>query len=294
MIHKLLKNIESDISKSIDVFINILSEKYSLEKDELLRIWNEGNSYSKSELSLSSSSSSNNSKKIYSLLTGNNIEDSDQDNEEKKEIKKEVKKKSSPKREIDTDALKNDKDLDPRKLLNYNVTELKALCKRHGLKVSGKKDELIKRLQGKEENEEEEEKKEVKKEVKKKSPTKKEKESEDVKTLKKIETKVPTIDFRRNEFGNIMHTGSKLIIDKETKEVYAHQNDDGTLNSLNPDDIEICKKYNLNYRLPENLDSDKKGLDDVKIAEMDEEEEKEEEVEYEEYEEYEEEEEIME
>ena len=286
IIQKLLKDIESDISKSINVFINTLSEKYSLDTDELLRIWNEGSVYPKSELSLSSSS---NSKKIYSLLTGNNVE-----KEEKKEVKKEEKKgKSSPKKEIDLESLQNDKDLEPRKLLNYNVSELKALCKRHGLKVSGKKEDLIKRLKGKEDDEEQEE--EVKKEVKKKSPTKKEKETQDVKVLKKIETKAPTLDFRRNEFGNIMHTESRIVLDKETKEVYAHQNEDGTLGSLTHDDIEICKKYNLEYRLPENLDANKKGLDDVKVEEM-EEPEKEEKKEDEEveYEEYEEEEEIME
>ena len=292
----LLKDIEKDISKNILNFLTIISDKYSLDKDELLQIWNDGSKgYPTSELSLSSTSSTS-PKKIFSLLTGKKPE------EEKKELKKEEKKgKASPKKEIDVEELKNDKDLDPRKLLNYNVSELKALCKRHGLKVSGKKEDLIKRLQGKEDDEEEvKEVKEVKKDVKKKSPTKKEKEVEDVKTLKKIETKVPTIDFRRNEFGHIMHTESKVVIDKETKEVYAHQNDDGTLSSLTPDDIEICKKYNLNYRLPENLDVNKKGFDDVKIKEMEEDEEKkvDEEVEYEEeeveYEEYEEEEEIIE
>ena len=36
IIQKLLKDIESDISKSINVFINTLSEKYSLDTDELL------------------------------------------------------------------------------------------------------------------------------------------------------------------------------------------------------------------------------------------------------------------
>ena len=57
IIQKLLKDIETNISKHVHAFIHTVSEKYSLDNEELLRIWSEGSAYSKSELSLSSSSS---------------------------------------------------------------------------------------------------------------------------------------------------------------------------------------------------------------------------------------------
>lgn len=188
--------------------------------------------------------------------------------EEVKKVEKKAKKEEKPE-EVDKEALANDKDLDIRKLLNYSLAELKALCKRYNLKQTGKKDELIKRLQGKEGETEEE-----KKEVKKKSPTKKEKESNDTKTLKKIENNAPVINVRRNEHGNLMHVDSGLVMDKETKTFYGKQLSDGRVADLTQEDIETCKMYNLNYRLPENLDKNKRGLDDIKIDEMESDEEK--------------------
>lgn len=216
----------------------------------------------------------------------------------KKEIVTEPKKvenKSSPKktnRDVDLEKMKSDPDLDPIKLNNYSVDELKGLCKRYSLKVSGKKAELVKRLLGKEGEEDEKTEEKVTKKISpEKKPTKKQEQTEAKILEEKITSKTPTLNVRRNGFGNFEHQSTGLVLDPQTKCVFGKQMEDGSVADLTPDDIDQCNKYKMNYILPENLNKNKKGLDDVKVEEVDEEEKKEEleeEVEYEEIEEYEE------
>lgn len=55
------------------------------------------------------------------------------------------------------------------------------------------------------------------------------------------------IIVRKNEFGNFIYPKNNLIIDKETKTVIGKQNENGTLDKLTDEDIELCKLYNLKW-----------------------------------------------
>ncbi len=48
------------------------------------------------------------------------------------------------------------------------------------------------------------------------------------------------------------------------------QNDDGTIDDLNAELIDLCNKHKFEYELPTDLDK-KSGLDDVEIEELDDE-----------------------
>jgi hypothetical protein len=61
------------------------------------------------------------------------------------------------------------------------------------------------------------------------------------------------------------------VFDRDDQVVIGKQCDDGSIQDLDDDDIETCKKYKFDYRIPENLDKNKKN-DDVVIEEMEEEE----------------------
>lgn len=218
----------NNISVSISELLENISEKYSLPLEELNEMWMN-------------------------------------ESEKPKKVTKKVSPKKINSEEEKVPDPSQDKDLDPQKIINYSVSELKELCKRYNLKVSGKKDELIARLTSGDKKKEEEKKETIIDVMKK--PTKKD-ETKDEKVLKKISPKV--IVPRRNEFGNYMHAETKLVFDKITKLVIGRQMDNGEIAILNKDDIENCNKYKLAYVLPENLDSGKKGLEDVKVEELEE------------------------
>ena len=123
--------------------------------------------------------------------------------------------------------------------------DLKALCKSKGMKVSGKKDDLIQRL--------------VKGEKKasptrKKSPIKKQSQSTIEKSIKK---EIPTIQIRRNKFGNYEHAESQLVFDKDEQVVYGKQSEtssgDSQILELTKEDIETCNKFKFKFRQPDNL-----------------------------------------
>ena len=122
--------------------------------------------------------------------------------------------------------------------------DLKALCKEKGMKVSGRKDELIQRLL----------KGEKKLPSRKKSSPKKKKQTSVEKLIKKD---IPTIQIRRNNFNNYEHAESGLVFDKDEQIVFGKQstNDKGEseILELTKEDIEICNKHKWQYRLSENL-----------------------------------------
>lgn len=105
---------------------------------------------------------------------------------------------------------------------------------------------------------------------------------------------IPAISIRRNNFNNYEHPETGIVFDSKTKNAIGKQNDDGTIEPLTADLIDICNQYKFTYDLPLNLNS--KTSKDVKVEELDDEEEEEivEEEIIEEEEEYEEEEEIVE
>ena len=152
--------------------------------------------------------------------------------------------------------------------------ELVELCKAKGIKHTGTKIELIARLSGAEEK------------VSAPKASSKKQVVNDVPVIKNLVAKIPTIPIRRNQFGNFEHAETSFIFDSKTQKVTGKQKDDGAVEPLCSEDINICNKYKFLYELPENLDK-KTGLEDVVVDELEEEfeEEFEEELEEEEEEE---------
>lgn len=137
------------------------------------------------------------------------------------------------------------------KLMKSSVAELKAMCKKKGYKVSGKKADLIHRiLNGGD----------VKKKVKKKTV------KEIPKIIKKLSDNISTIQIRKNQFGNFEHSETKFIFNKETQQVIGKQNEDGTIDDLEKSDVELCHKFKFKYIIPENLN--KNNNDDINLDEM--------------------------
>ena len=146
------------------------------------------------------------------------------------------------------------------KLAKSSVAELKAILKSKGLKVGGKKADLIARILNGDDS-----KPKKKTKVQKNTP----------KIIKELTENISHIQIRRNSFGNFEHQETRLVFNKETQEVIGKQNDDGTLSDLTKEDIEMCNKYKFKYVLPENLNK-QTSLDNVKIDEMEDDEEEDE------------------
>jgi len=161
-------------------------------------------------------------------------------------------------KEVDLD------DLSLSRITSCNVAELKALCKTRGLKLGGKKDELIERLRdyakGKNgDNEDvEDEKDDKEKEVKKSKGTKKQSSMPEV--LKKLASKTTACAVRKNKHGNLEHPGTGMVF--ENNVVVGVQEDDGNVRSLTDEDIQVCKQQKFPFKLPKNLETDDLDKDD--------------------------------
>jgi hypothetical protein len=179
---------------------------------------------------------------------------------------------SSPKSEKSDKPVSVDvSEMTPEKVLTCTKDYLMAYCKSKGLKQSGKKEEIIQRVLDS---------------LKTtgststiasaaKASSSKSKASAPVPSvLASVAEKSGTLEIRRNKFGNEEHFESGLVFNKETKMVIGKQNPNGKLESLTDKDIETCKKYKFLYKLPENLSVDK-GLQNIKVDELDEEDEEE-------------------
>lgn len=207
--------------------------------------------------------------------------------EEKAEEKK--KEKKTPVKKEKKDALPFTDFLDP--LANKDM--LAALCRKYGLKVTGKVAELRARLEeyraehpapqtGDQDMSEagpsnREEKKSatplnILSGLGGKTNTKKEKKGAMPPVLKKLKANAQRHVVARNRFGNYEHAETRLIFDPDDRMVVGRQDyASGNVLELTDEDIEVCKQYKFNYRLPENLDSNKKGLKDIKVGEADDE-----------------------
>ena len=152
----------------------------------------------------------------------------------------------------------SDPELDPEKLLKCSKAELVGLCKSRGLKCSGKKSDLLTRLLGKEVQP-------VKKSKKKKP---KKVTIETTKIFKKINVNIPTIQIRKNQFGNYEHPETGFVFSKEGKFVIGKQLSDGEISDLSTEDIDLCNKYKFSFNMPDNLNK-KTGLDDVEVKDLD-------------------------
>jgi len=163
-------------------------------------------------------------------------------------------------------------DFSLERLLKATKPELVALCKAKGEKTTGTKEVLISRLTGKQKTESSDSKSTLSllnkgsvKEEKKAVPKKEEKKQPSL--LQKITNSIPAIAIRRNKFGNFEHLESHLVLDKESETVYGKQQHDGSVSTLTDEDIDVCKKYKFKYKIPNNLDKD--NLENVKVAELD-------------------------
>jgi hypothetical protein len=134
---------------------------------------------------------------------------------------------------------------------------LAGMCKKVGLKQSGKKEELYKRLMDHLTSS-------PKTEVVAKKPSSSKK--EDPPVIKSVKERTAELAIRKNSHGNFEHVATGLVFNTD-KMVYGKQSEDGSVNTLTVDDIEICKKYKFPFKVPENLNTSK-NLDDVKVEEM--------------------------
>ena len=164
---------------------------------------------------------------------------------------------------------KPDKTLDMSSLQSCNVAELKALCKERGLKCGGKKTEILSRLvefsktngdnTGTGSRNEQDIPKKPQKQMKPQDTLKKE-------VIKKLQTTIGSqVPVRRNAFGNYQHSQSNLIFNNQ-KKVYAVQNEDGTVDPLNEESIEICRKFNFPFVMPDNLASKKDNETEIQLS----------------------------
>jgi hypothetical protein len=152
-------------------------------------------------------------------------------------------------------------DIDENALLQYKKPEIQALCRQRGLKCTGTKEQLIALLLSKDGSSA------AKKEVvsKKSEPIKK---VSSTPVAQKLVSSIPTVAIRRNQHGNHEHPETSFVFDKKTKKAIGKQNEDGTIDDLTSEDIDICNQWKFQYVLPDNLDK-KTKLNDVKVDELD-------------------------
>lgn len=204
------ENLQKSIEKNINNFIKQVAQTYSLEEEDLQKLWSGKNKTSPTK------------KTIGGVI------------------------------DIDTG------DLSHARLIKCTVAELKALCREHGHKVSGKKDLLIKRLLGTTD--------EIKIDVPKKSKVKGNVNQETPTVVKNLTKDISATVIRKNDFGNYAHPETSLVFDKDNNRVIGKQEDDGTISELTDDDIQRCKQFKFDYKIPTNLDHNN---DDVKIEGVD-------------------------
>jgi len=158
-------------------------------------------------------------------------------------------------------------ELTREKILSSTKDVLMAFCKSKNVKQSGKKEEIIERLLGLLNDDTKTESKPVQSKTVKSAVA-----SSIPAVLVKVAEKAGTPEIRKNKFGNYEHFESGIVFNNETKMAIGHQNANGKVDSLTDNDVETCKKYKFKYTLPENLSVDK-GLNNVKVEDVDDEDE---------------------
>ena len=61
------------------------------------------------------------------------------------------------------------------------------------------------------------------------------------------------LKISRNSFGNYEHRETRLVFDPATKEVIGIQEPDGKVSELTVEDIQMCREYRFDYRIPETI-----------------------------------------
>jgi hypothetical protein len=137
--------------------------------------------------------------------------------------------------------------------MGATVPELKAMCKANKLSTGGKKQDLIDRLvsmvnkgsigASTQDNVTDES------QVAVPSAPKKKKRSPN----RMPNIPISSIQIKKNDHGNYEHPETKLIFDKESKQVIGKQQDDGTISTLTEEDIQQCDQFKFTYKIPEKI-----------------------------------------
>lgn len=143
-----------------------------------------------------------------------------------------------------------------REKINTSTKDmLIAFCKLKGVKQSGKKEEIVKRLLDVLDKEE-------------KFPSHKKEEKISKPILSVISDNKDKIEIRKNKFGNMEHFETGLVFKNSV--VIGTQNQNSKIDNLTDKTIELCKKYKFNYTIPDNLSVNNKDLDEEDEEELDE------------------------
>jgi hypothetical protein len=222
------------IDSLIKEFCTSIAQQYKLNEDDLFSIW-KGESPKKSQV-----------QKTLPFQNSTLVSTSKRDSSETSESSKE------------------EFEITKEKIMVANKDLLAAMCKKKGLKMSGKKEELVQRLLDSLGPSSSSSSSSTSKSV----STKKDSEPPVIKNVKENSGE---FSVRPNKFGNFEHVNSGLVFSRD-KIVIGKQSSSGEILPLTVEDIETCKKYKFNYKLPENLNVNK-SLDDVNIEEVEEDEE---------------------
>ena len=57
----------------------------------------------------------------------------------------------------------------------------------------------------------------------------------------------PKLRFERSPFGNFINKETKLVLRHRDRVILGVENDDGTIDALDDDQIQFCEEHNLDY-----------------------------------------------
>lgn len=154
-----------------------------------------------------------------------------------------------------TTSKKSSKKTDSSGLSGATKAELVTLCKKNGLKCTGKKDELIARLEEFENapktNQDETLGTTTDKETNSTATTRSKKDI--AKFLKeRLSGAQKEFILETNSFGNDVHEDTQLVFNRNSQAI-GKQDPNGSISVLTMDDINICHKFGFDYIVPENL-----------------------------------------
>ena len=234
--------INTSISQAINELADRMASHFSIEKSEILSLWNE---HAESSVNVSETAASTPAPKKPAAPRKKAAASVDEKKCEHVFVKG-----------------KNPGSLCGRKVCDESTTG--KYCKNH-LVNETKSEETTKKPAA----------------PKKVSASKKEAKEVETPVVKQLQEEVPVYKVKLNKWRNYEHQGTGLLFDRKTSEVYGRQQADGSVAGLTADDILTCKKLGVSFRMPENIvsnnDEEKQEEEEVELEEEEEEEVEEEE-----------------